>query len=254
MTYPSGLNRHEAANIAAQFGVAMDQVRRDHLISAVLAALEDHASDLIFFGGTALARTYLPSGRLSEDIDLIALTDRGSLAKKITSTTERALRLTHGRVEWTASLAKVREADSVSVRTDDGLTVRVQLLNAHGYPPWPTAMHHIEQRYSDIRPARLRTPTRDSFAAWKTSAWFDRRAPRDLFDLWQLAERDALTASAAELFATHTGIGRPQDHMFEVAPTAEQWRDQLSGQARLTIEPAEALRIVRTAWAAARQP
>lgn len=33
MTFPSGLNRDEAAAVADQFGVALDQVRRDHLIA-----------------------------------------------------------------------------------------------------------------------------------------------------------------------------------------------------------------------------
>jgi hypothetical protein len=77
MTYPSGLLRDEGAAVAQQFGVALEQVHRDHLISSILAALQAHAGDLIFFGGTALARTYLPAGRLSEDIDLIAVTTDG---------------------------------------------------------------------------------------------------------------------------------------------------------------------------------
>src|SRR5438034_1286414 len=56
MTYPSGLRRDEAATVAQQFGVALEQVHRDHLISSILVALQAHADELIFFGGTALAR------------------------------------------------------------------------------------------------------------------------------------------------------------------------------------------------------
>ena len=197
MTYPSGLRRDEAATVAQQFGVALEQVHRDHLISAILAALQTHADDLIFFGGTALARTYLYSGRLSEDIDLIAVTDRRSVAHAISRTIERALRVTHGRVNWTVALADTRDTEPASLITDDGVMVRVQLLSAQGYPPWPTAVHDIHQRYSDISPTRLRTPVRDSFAGWKTAAWFERHAPRDLYDLWALALAGALTTSAA---------------------------------------------------------
>ena len=63
----------EEAAVAEQFGVARPQVRRDHLISHLLAALSRHlADDVIFFGGTALARSLAPDGRLSEDIDLLA--------------------------------------------------------------------------------------------------------------------------------------------------------------------------------------
>lgn len=129
--------------------------------------------------------------------------------------------------------------------------VRVQLLSAQGYPPWPTAVQDIDQRYSDIPPTRLRTPVRDAFAAWKTIAWFERYAPRDLYDLWALALAGAMTTSAAQLFATHTGLGRPQDHMFSQVPTAQDWWEQLSGQTRLTVSPEEALQVVRAAWAAA---
>ncbi len=197
MTYPSGLRRDEAATVAEQFGVAFEQVHRDHLISLILAALQARSGELIFFGGTALARTCLPSGRLSEDIDLIAVADRRSTAHAISRTIERALRVTHGRVDWTVALADIRDTDPASLVTSDGLVVRVQLLSAQGYPPWPTAVHDIDQRYSDIARTRLRTPVRDSFAAWKTAAWFERRAPRDLYDLWALALAGALTTSAA---------------------------------------------------------
>lgn len=252
MTYPSGLRRDEAASVAQQFGVALEQVHRDHLISSILAALQAHAGELIFLGGTALARTYLPSGRLSEDIDLIAVTDRRSVAHAISRTIERALRVTHGRVDWTVALAEIRDTEPASLVTPDGLVVRVQLLNAQGYPPWPTAMHDIDQRYGDISPTRLCTPVRDSFAGWKTAAWFERQAPRDLYDLWALALAGALTTSAAQLFATHTGLGPPQDHMFSRVPAEHDWQEQLSGQTRLTVNAEEALQVVRSAWAAAR--
>lgn len=176
MTYPSGLRRDEAATVAKQFGVALEQVHRDHLISVILHALQAHADELIFFGGTALARTYLPAARLSEDIDLIVMGDRRSTARGISRTINRALRVTHGRVEWTVDLADIRDTDPASVATPDGLMVRVQLLSAQGYPPWPTAMHDIDQRYSDVAPTRLRTPVRDSFAALEDGRMV--RAPR----------------------------------------------------------------------------
>jgi len=43
----------EWEQVASRFGVAMEQVRRDHLISHVLAAISAGVStdDLVFFGG-----------------------------------------------------------------------------------------------------------------------------------------------------------------------------------------------------------
>ena len=67
----------ERDRVAHQFGVAPEQVERDHLISYLLAFLGERFGDRIhFIGGTALARCFLPEGRLSEDIDLIAVYDR----------------------------------------------------------------------------------------------------------------------------------------------------------------------------------
>jgi len=77
MTRPVGLQADDLANVMTRFGVAEQQVRRDHVISHILAALSrHHRTDLIFFGGTALSRTYLLDERLSEDVDLIAIHDR----------------------------------------------------------------------------------------------------------------------------------------------------------------------------------
>lgn len=152
MTHPTGLDPVEAATVAAGFGVALDQVRRDYLISLVLWALQVHTDDLVFFGGTALARTYLADGRLSEDIDLIAVPDRRAVATAISRTIDRALRVTHGRTTWSVPLAGIRDVDPATLRTDDGVSVRIQLFKAEGYPPWPTTL--LPSRQTG-KPARL---------------------------------------------------------------------------------------------------
>lgn len=50
----------EWAAVAERFGADLEQVRRDHLISHVLAAIaaDVPTDDLVFFGGTALSRTH----------------------------------------------------------------------------------------------------------------------------------------------------------------------------------------------------
>jgi predicted nucleotidyltransferase component of viral defense system len=249
-----GLDDGEARTVADRFGVAIEQVRRDHLISHILAALSaSHGEQVIFFGGTALARTHLPAGRLSEDIDLIATGARRETAAAIEQTLERALRRSHGRISWAPRLTAVRDTDAAVLLADEGrLTVRMQLLDHLGYPPWPTELHAIQQRYTDAGPARLRVPTAASFAAWKTVAWHDRRAPRDLWDLWALAQHGELTKRAAELFVAHGPIGNtPQPWMFTSAPTEERWLAQLVGQTRLTVSATEALQVVADACARA---
>jgi len=252
MTSTSGLDPAEAGFVRERFGVSLDQVRRDHLISLILAAISPLAESLLFFGGTALARTHLPDGRLSEDIDLIALTDRSQTASRLVPLINRTLLPRYGRLTWSAQLADVRDMDPVVLRTDDGLSLRLQLLNSDGYPRWPTEVRELVQRYGDASPATLPVPTLDSFVAWKTATWCDRGAARDLFDLWALAELGAIGQSASDLFVRFGPTGAtPKGWMFDIGPTEEAWRGQLAGQTRLTVRASEALTTVREAWSAA---
>ena len=126
------------------------------------------------------------------------------------------------------------------------------MLRGTRYEPWPTETREIEQRYRDAPPAILRVPTLLALAGWKTAAWLDRGAARDLYDLWALDRVGALNAESAALFATHGPTNSPpRSWMFKRAPSAVEWQAQLAGQTRLTVTPAEALEAVRTAWAAA---
>lgn len=247
------LDRAEAAAVAEQFAVSDEQVRRDHLLSHLLAVLSTKLSDaVVFFGGTALARTYLPGGRLSEDLDLYAVPGRAEVVADVERVLADGVRREYGRLTWDPRLSRVRDVDPAVLRTADGLTVRVQLLDPAHYPAWPTERYELVQRYSDAPPATLAVPTRPAFAAAKTAAWHDRHVPRDLYDLWGLARLGALDLQAAELFAALGPTGHmPQPWMFADPPTADSWSRELGGQTRLAVGPLEALAVVRDAWTAA---
>ena len=146
------------------------------------------------------------------------------------------------------------QSDPALLRTTDGLTVRLQLLDPMGYPKWPVHTIDLIQRYSDAPPARLTTPTPPAFAAWKTTAWFDRAAARDLYDLWALAKTGQITADAARLFIRYGPTNRPpDDSMFANAPDEVHWRRDLGGQLRLDITAVDALAVVKAKWAEARK-
>lgn len=246
--------RHEEwAAVAERFGVDLEQVRRDHLISHVLAVLSAKVSteDLVFFGGTALSRTHLADARLSEDIDLVALAPRGEVAAKIESAVRRGLARTHGRPIWRPALTATRGSEPAVLEVDDTLGIQVQLLAGEGFL-WPTEVREIEQRYSDAPPARLRTLTAAGFAAAKLATWMERRAPRDLYDLWALGVRDLINADALDVFVAKGPTGKPPGAwVFNVALDEEAWRRALSHQTRLRITAADALATVRAAWLSA---
>ncbi|GAA0611999.1 hypothetical protein GCM10009547_12540 [Sporichthya brevicatena] len=240
--------------IAAQFGVDLAQVRRDHLISHVLAALSQHLPDaeIVFFGGTALARTYLLDGRLSEDIDLIARGNRAQICARIERAMATALRRSHGRPTWTPPLTRTRYAEPALLQVVDGTSIQVQVLSSTGYPDWPTEIVELHQRYSDAPPARLRVLTVEAFVAAKIVAWLDRRAPRDLYDLAALAHRSLITPTAVQCLRRYGAASSPPSPRdLGGPPTEAAWQQALAHQTRLETTAADALAALANAWAKA---
>jgi predicted nucleotidyltransferase component of viral defense system len=245
------LDADELGTVARSFGVADAQVRRDHLISHLLGAIErldeEHSLRLVFFGGTALARTHLTEGRLSEDIDLFCV-DRVAAVAVLADSLPRALRRTHGLLRWDPSLREAREVDGARLVSDDGTAVRVQVIEADvGYRLWPTERRQLVQRFSDAPEVAMRVPTRRAFVAMKASAWRERQAARDLFDLRGLADIGAIDAEAVRLVSEATGAAIVEPD-FAVLPRDLAWVDQLAHQTRDLSSAEECLSVVRAGW------
>jgi hypothetical protein len=123
------LDPDELQDVARTFGVDESQVLRDHLISHLLAAISAEATDeVVFIGGTALARSVIPDGRLSEDIDLIAAGSRRDIAGRLTTALPHALRRELPGLNWQPSLVEAREPAPAIIRGPEGLVVRIQLF------------------------------------------------------------------------------------------------------------------------------
>lgn len=244
------MNPEEQDAVAAQFGAAEGQVERDHLISHLLAFLSREFGDRIhFIGGTALARTHLPGGRLSEDIDLIALGRRVDLARDLDDALPRAVVRSHGRLSVEPALSAVADTLPVSLTPAAGRPVRLQLLSDRDRTVWPTERRSLVQRYTDAPPADLLVPTLPAFVASKTVTWADRHAARDLWDLWALNEIRAIDAAAATMFRRFGPTNKnPGAYLFRTAPTDAAWHAQLAGQTRLTVSAQDALDAVRAGW------
>lgn len=242
---PGVLDEQERAKVEAQFGVAEEQVTRDHVISHALAAIATVGTDdLVFFGGTALARTHLTGLRLSEDIDLIASGSRAKTGDRIEEEITRGLGRAFGTVAFTPHIRETRHSES-SVMEVGGVRIRIQLLSSLGYPAWPTEIAQIEQRYSDAPPARLRVLTAAAFVAAKLASWSDRAAPRDLYDLWALAEAGKIDREAVEMFGKLGPITSASNVSFARRPTDAEWTAALGHQCVPQVGPEEAERAVR---------
>jgi len=195
--------------VADQFGVSEEQVRRDYVISHLLALISDElAGEILFFGGTALARTHLLNGRLSEDLDLIAVSPRRDVATALDRLLPRGASRATGALRWNPSLSAVRDTAAAALEGPHGVRLKVQLLRGEHYAAWPTERRALHQRYADAPAATLSVPTRAAFTAWKTATWADRKAPRDLWDLHALAGLGAVDRDALALWPADDA-GRP---------------------------------------------
>jgi len=251
------LESHELADVAASFGVADEQVRRDHLISHILAAVARLNLPLVFFGGTALARTHLMDldacAHLSEDIDLYG-PERRVTATVIDEQLPLLLRREFPRARWDPPLASVKGAVAAQFVSADGIRVRIQLLDSRGEHDdlgrWPTEHIEVGLRYRDVPAVVLmRSPTLPAFAAMKTVAWSGRRAARNLYDLAGLARIGALTRDATALVKSATGwIVTPS--LFASVPVLN-WEIQLAHQTRILASVAQCLAKVSEAYAEA---
>jgi hypothetical protein len=241
------LDRRELRDAAESFGVAEEQVRRDHLVSHVLAAVARLVPDVVFFGGTALARTHLTAGRLSEDVDLYAAR-RGDVARALTAGIPAALRREFPRLAWDPAPDDVGESGTALLVAERVPPVRLQVLDGAGYALWGTERRFVDMRYSDVPEATLTVPTRASFVGMKLWAWGDRRAARDLYDLWSLASIGALDADAVAAYEVAVGY-RPPLSLFDRVPDAAEWRTSLAHQTAVLPPADEAVAAVRAAFA-----
>jgi len=141
------LTDSDRERIKTKFGADDTQVERDHLISRLLAELSREMQSLLkFYGGTALSRSYLPNGRLSEDVDLIAVGPRTEIAQQVMRALTLGLAREFGRPTFTPALNQVRGAASVVMRVPSGPQVQLQLLPENHYPAWPFHLTTLPSR------------------------------------------------------------------------------------------------------------
>ena len=242
------IDQAEIDKAAEKFGAPHSQILRDHLISHVIAALADWPDEehITFFGGTALCRTWLPDLRLSEDIDL--LLDRPSDSPAIRQHVSRQLRREFPNLNWTA-LGTQHEVETWML-ADDQLELKIQ------FAQWRIGWQHtltrapspVQLRYSDLtETATLTIPDPSSFAAMKLLAWFDRFAPRDLFDLAALADANYIDNRATLMVKEIAGFTPTAETTGTTVRKTVQntWQNELGHQLADTRTPADCLSSLR---------
>ena len=120
------------------------------------------------------------------------------------------------------------------------------------YAPYPCKTTKVSQRYFGLDDIYLSTYSPAGFVAAKTVAWSDdtRNAPRDLYDLWALAEAGYIDAEAAHVYKKYGPTGKfpTASVMPRQAPSEREWFDSLAHQCLLKIPAEEAFTVVMDAW------
>lgn len=246
------LTMDEVAQWASHFGVAEDQIRHDFVISHLLAAVAKCGDKVVFYGGTALSRTFLPDLRLSEDIDLLSVGPRRSVAPLLDEVIRSSLESGFGPVTADPWLAKVRRDTEACVFHIGEVDVKVQLIDGSDYTSWPTQSSVIDLRYHSMNDVTMTTLTAGGFVCAKTSAWSEptRNAPRDLYDLWALAQRGYIDTDAARLFKQRGPTGA-YPHRWLIPskpPTEDSWQAALRHQCLPQVSAEDAFLAVVAAW------
>ena len=240
------LDPRESQNLQNLFNANEAQVSRDHAISHVLAALQAINTELVFFGGTALSRTFLTAGRLSEDIDLYSA-DRRALCQELNEL-PKLIKEEFPQATWNMLPSQTVDPQSSLLVCDSSIQIKVQAVDSQtrGWSKVPKVLTQIHQRFSDVPSTKLFAPTFDGFVAMKALVWFDRGAPRDLFDLEGLSRAGEVSPIARELVNELRGFNLTGKMLNR--KLSGLWHEELAHQTRLEISEEECLSRVLEWW------
>jgi len=234
------------------YGVPRESIEHDFVISHVLAAIAPLRDQFVFYGGTALSRTILDGLRLSEDIDLLSIGPRPTVAKALDDAIRTRLARTFGRITAEPSLTTAKRDTDPCIYRIGNTALRIQLIDGRNYIPLPRCTTLVHQHYHGLLDIELNTLTPEGFVVAKTMAWSDttRNAPRDLYDLWALATAGHITAEAARTYRRigPTG-GYPKPWNLPTgAPSPDEWFASLNHQCQPQVTPQEAHDVTLAAW------
>lgn len=197
------LTRTQIQRLAQRNHIGMQAQERDYLQHLLLMLFYARSQALIFKGGTALRLVYR-GARYSEDLDFSALISGEPVAAPVRIAALRGL--------WQAVVADLRDFGaegelrnvwegevgfSFDVSYEGPLydgrdrskgKVRVD-VSLRGEPA-ATRRELVRSEYDDVRPFVITVLSPEHLLAEKVRALLVRAKPRDLYDVWLMAEQD----------------------------------------------------------------
>ena len=177
---------------AREYGVPVSTIERDYAQSWLLKSLRD--IDMALKGGTGIKKVYVENYRFSDDLDFTLLQTISTLSLK--SQIRRAI-ITAREESKINFIDKIRFDDTKSglrayiyftiIRISAGTETSIKLDIA--YPDKEHVLlsvvkRHIFHSYSDKCNATVSAYALEEIVAEKLRALFERKWPRDLYDIW----------------------------------------------------------------------
>lgn len=207
LSEPKMISFSEVKNLAAKYGVPRETIEKDYCLTWVLLGMAKLkiASELIFYGGTALKKIYFDDYRFSYDLDFILLHLEvnellENFAKVFTYLKKKAnlkCELNPERVWREGGRSKFPLAYDGFAQIGGIKEVEVDVVKlTETEITKPIKERKILTQYSDLKDAsaKLRVYSLEAIATDKLVTVLDtsRSEPRDLYDLWYLLKRGRL--------------------------------------------------------------
>ena len=242
--------RRELERRAGALGIGTRHVELDYVLQHLLVQIAREPGDLVFRGGTALARIYWPDFRISEDLDFIGAGTLAGLERQLhravilaADGTGLDLQLDPGR--WNDDRARALVRWTTPWRTAGELVVDVV---RHERPALPPRTGTLDLRYRDFVANGHALPVVD-LTEILANKWFmleAREEPRDLFDLWWALTRG--TVGFEDVAHAHQKVYRydPMEMNIDRAGRLkDRWEQRLAHQIRDLVDFDEAIGAVR---------
>jgi predicted nucleotidyltransferase component of viral defense system len=177
-------------------------IEKDYVLGWVLFGLTG-IRDLVFKGGTALAKVYFPeTWRLSEDLDFVTTPEKwNDLPERISSGLKLAARKS-GIELAVKSRHSIPEYLQLKIQYSGPLGKNWLKVDVTPEPPEGKVLSKpLSRSYSDYPAFRVRVESLEEIFAQKLRALVERRKVRDYYDVWKMGELEVDRNEVSRLFA-----------------------------------------------------
>jgi predicted nucleotidyltransferase component of viral defense system len=191
------IDRRELLAKARERRLPLLMIEKDYVLGWVLFGLTG-IRDLVFKGGTALAKVYFPeTWRLSEDLDFVTTPEKwNDLPERISSGLKLAARKS-GIELAVKSRHSIPEYLQLKIQYSGPLGKNWLKVDVTPEPPEGKVLSKpLSRSYSDYPVFKVRVESLEEIFAQKLRALVERKKVRDYYDVWKM---DGLRVNRAEI-------------------------------------------------------